>query len=119
MGTDVTVLDRYFELSDLAGKDQASFRLLLECFSENAVVKPAGGAAIRGRHEIEKFYGDFFQRSRDLRHLWNTREVDGALRADWAVVGRRPDGSLFSFLGEDVAEVDADHRITRLDIVIK
>lgn len=115
----MSVLDSYFELSDLAGKDQDSFRLLMDCFSEYAIVKTASGSVIEGKKEIENFYREFFKKSQDLRHLWNTYEGDGTLNADWAVVGRRADGSLFSFLGKDVAEIDEEQKIRKLDIVIK
>ena len=115
----MTVLDKYFELSDIAGNDQTAFRQLIECFAEEAVVKPAKGNAIYGRKEIESFYGEFFVRSKDLRHVWNTQESNGLLKAEWAVVGRRPDGSLFSFLGEDIAELDEHHKIRKLEIAFK
>lgn len=95
----MSVLDRYFELSDIAGNDERAFQQLIECFSKNATVKPARGNTLSGKQEIEKFYREFFQQSKDLRHLWNTSGANGVLRADWAVVGRRSDGSLFSFLG--------------------
>ncbi len=115
----MSVLDRYFELSDIAGTDERAFQRLIECFSEDATVKPARGNAIQGKQEIERFYREFFQRSKDLRHLWNTSKTAETLKADWAVVGRRPDGSLFSFLGEDMAEVDENQKIKRLEILFK
>ncbi len=115
----MSVLDRYFELSDIAGTDESAFRKLIECFAENATVKPAKGDTIHGKQAIERFYREFFQRSQDLRHVWNTSKAAGTLKADWAVVGRRPDGSLFSFLGEDIAEVDESQKIKRLEILFK
>jgi len=50
----MTVLDRYFELSDIAGNNQVAFQELIDCFSENASIKPAGGEEIHGKQEIEK-----------------------------------------------------------------
>ncbi len=115
----MSVLDKYFELSDIAGNDERAFKKLIECFSDNATVTPARGNAIHGKQEIERFYREFFQRSKDLRHIWNTSTTAGTLRADWAVVGRRPDGSLFSFVGEDIAEVDESQKIKSLEILFK
>ncbi|HXU94454.1 MAG TPA: hypothetical protein VFP33_12435 [Gallionella sp.] len=115
----MTVLDRYFELSDSAGNDQATFQKLIDCFSANASVKPARGDELRGKQEIEKFYREFFLRSKDLRHIWNVSQTNGDLKADWAVVGRRPDGGLFAFLGEDVAETDELGKIKKLVIQFK
>lgn len=115
----MTVLDRYFELSDMAENDPAAFQQLIDCFSANASVKPARGEEIHGKLEIEKFYREFFLRSKDLRHIWNVSRENGVLRADWAVVGRRPDGSLFAFLGEDIAETDELDKIKKLVIQFK
>lgn len=115
----MSVLDEYFELSDIAGNDEDAFRKLIDCFSENATVKPARGDAVHGKREIEAFYRGFFQKSRDLRHIWNTSTTAGTLKADWAVVGRRADGSLFSFMGEDIAEVDESQKIKNLEITFK
>ena len=115
----MTVLDKYFELSDIAGNDQAAFRSLIDCFSQDATVWSARGDAIHGKREIEMFYREFFLKSQDLRHLWNTHSDNGTLRAEWAVVGRRPDGSLFSFLGEDIAELDEQQKIRKLEIVFR
>lgn len=115
----MTVLDRYFELSDIAGNDLAAFPKLIDCFSEDASVKPARGEEIHGKREIERFYREFFQRSKDLRHIWSVSQVNGVLRADWAVVGRRPDGTLFAFLGEDIVETDELGKIKKLVIQFK
>lgn len=115
----MTVLDRYFELSDIAGNDQAAFQKLIDCFSVNASVKPARGEEIHGKQEIEKFYREFFLKSKDLRHIWNVLQTNGVLKADWAVIGRRPDGSLFAFLGEDIAETDELGKIKKLVIQFK
>ncbi len=115
----MTVLDQYFELSDIAGNDPAAFQKLINCFSENASVTPARGEEIHGKRGIEKFYREFFLRSKDLRHIWSVSQADGILRADWAVVGRRPDGTLFAFLGEDIAETDETAKIRKLVIQFK
>ena len=115
----MNVLDQYFELSDKAGTDKTVFQQLVDCFSEDAVIKSARGNIINGKSEIEKFFQEFFSRSKDLRHIWNSFQENKKLRAEWAVIGRRPDGGLFSFVGEDHAEIDDDQKIKRLEIVFK
>lgn len=115
----MTILDRYFELSDIAGNDQAAFQKLIDCFSENASVKPARGEEVHGKQEIEKFYREFFLKSKNLRHVWNVLQTSGFLKAEWAVVGRRPDGSLFALLGEDIVETDELGKIKKLVIQFK
>ncbi len=115
----MTVLDRYFELSDSAGNDQGAFQKLIDCFSTNASVKPARGDELHGKQEIENFYREFFLRSKDLRHIWNVSQTSGVLKAEWAVVGRRPDGGLFAFLGEDEVEADELGKIKKLVIKFK
>ncbi len=115
----MTVLDRYFELSDLAGTDPAAFQQLIDCFSEHACVKPARDAEIHGKQAIERFYREFFLKSKDLRHLWKVSQTNGTLTADWAVIGRRADGALFAFLGEDTAETDPLSKIKKLGIQFK
>ncbi len=116
----MTILDEYFRLSDAAGTDQAAFRNLMDCFSEDSSVRPAGtGREIVGKAAIRQFYAEFFRGSRDLRHVWTTRRREDRLEADWAVVGRRPDGTLFALQGTDLAELDDRSKIRKLTISFK
>ena len=57
--------------------------------------------------------------SRDLKHLWNTSASQDQLKADWVVVGRRPDESLFAFSGEDLAELNEQGKIRKLTVRFK
>ena len=115
----MTTLDRYFELSDLAGHDEAAFQQLIDCFAPAATIETARGDVIQGQPAIAAFFREFFQRSQDLKHLWNTRLEGTRICADWVVIGRRSDRSLFSLAGEDVAELDAADKIVRLTISFK
>ena len=115
----MTTLDRYFELSDLAGHDEAAFQQLIDCFASQATIQTARGDVVQGQPAIAVFFREFFLRSRDLKHLWNTRQEEHRLIADWVVIGRRSDNALFSLAGEDVADLDATNRITRLTISFK
>lgn len=55
----MTVLDKYFELSDRASFDEAAFNELVNLFADRAEVQPAGGNKVVGRAQIEALYKMF------------------------------------------------------------
>ena len=51
----MNILDRYFVLSDLAGKDKRKLTELCNLFSENAIIEANDGNTYSGREEINPF----------------------------------------------------------------
>lgn len=84
----MNVLDRYFVLSDLAGKDKRKLTELCNLFSENAIIEANDGNTYSGREEINPFFEKFFNKNSELKHLWDTKEIAD----DW----RRQIGRLYA-----------------------
>lgn len=66
-------LDRYFALSDTAGRSEDDFEELIALFAPDARIEPASGPAVQGTTAIREFFHDFFARNAETRHLWLTR----------------------------------------------
>lgn len=111
-----TVLDRYFELSDVAGADEGAFAELVALFADDATIHPNGVAAVHGPSGIADFFGAFLARNAELRHVWTVTPDEGRLIATWAVAGRRHTGEVFALAGVDIAETGPDGKIKRLEV---
>ncbi|MFI9721668.1 nuclear transport factor 2 family protein [Streptomyces sp. NPDC052396] len=111
-----TVLDRYFELSDVAGTDEGAFAGLMALFADDATLHPNGVAAVHGPSGIAEFFSGFLSRNAELRHVWTVTPGEGGLIAQWAVAGRRNTGEVFALAGVDVAELDPAGKIKRLEV---
>ena len=48
----MTILDRYFELSDRANSDEQAFKELVELFAKQAEVQPSGARKVVGKDAI-------------------------------------------------------------------
>lgn len=112
----MTVLDRYFELSDVAGQDQSAFQEVMDLFSEKAVLRPAGGSEVKGKEAIEKFLKGFFKRNEVMHHVWVTQTIERGLETSWAVAGKRKGGNVFALVGVDEAELDEQGKIRTSDV---
>ena len=124
-------LDRYFALSDTAGRSEDDFEELIALFAPDARIEPASGPAVQGTTAIREFFHDFFARNVETRHLWLTRPRqdapgDGGVGThggrgvvDWAVAVRRSSGELIALAGTDTADLTPDGRITRLRVVMR
>ncbi len=112
----MTIMDRYFELSDVAGNDKNAFQELIDLFSDQAVFHSADGAKMSEKKEIEDFFMNFFNKNVILKHVWVTTEVENGLETSWAVVGKRIDGSIFALKGVDVAELNNNGKIISLKV---
>ena len=124
-------LDRYFALSDTAGRSEDDFEELIALFAPDARIEPASGPAVQGRTAIREFFHDFFARNVETRHLWLTRPRqdapgDGGVGThggrgvvDWAVAVRRSSGEPIALAGTDTADLAPDGRITRLRAVAR
>ncbi|MFM7887514.1 MAG: ethyl tert-butyl ether degradation protein EthD [Pseudanabaena sp.] len=112
----MTVLDRYFELSDRANDDEQAFYELVELFADEAEVQPAGARKVVGKNAIANLYRQFFQTYSGMQRVWTTRRTENGLEAIWAIVGKRDSGELFAMQGRHIAEVDAQGKIYALEV---
>ncbi|MEV7028349.1 nuclear transport factor 2 family protein [Kitasatospora sp. NPDC093558] len=116
MTTAPTILDRYFELSDLAGHDGAAFDELIALFTPDATIEPNGAASVDGTVGITGFFRAFLARNAELKHVWSVEETPEGLLASWAVAGRRNSGEVFALAGWDLARLATDGRIAHLQV---
>ncbi|WP_271254190.1 nuclear transport factor 2 family protein [Pseudanabaena sp. Chao 1811] len=112
----MTVLDRYFELSDRATADEQAFHELVELFAEEAEVQPSGARKVVGKDAIANLYRQFFQSYSGMQRVWTTRRTENGLEAIWAIAGKRDSGELFAMQGRHIAEVDAQGKIYALEV---
>jgi len=112
----MTILDRYFELSDRANGDEQAFYELVELFADEAEVKPAGARKVVGKDAITNLYRQFFQNYSGMQRVWTTRRTENGLEAIWAIAGKRDSGELFAMQGRHIAEVDAQGKIYALEV---
>jgi hypothetical protein len=112
----MTVLDRYFELSDRASFDEAAFKELVNLFAEQAEVQPAGGSKVTGREAIESLYKMFFQMYGKIQHVWSTAKTENGLEATWAIAGLHKDGNVFTVQGIHLVQLDLEGKIRALEV---
>ncbi len=112
----MTILDRYFELSDLYYSDNSVLHELVGLFDVAAEIKPANGSIINGQNNIKDFYTNFFARNTILKHVWHTKLINAGLEAHWGVVGIRTNGDIISFKGVDTALLTSTGKIKLLEI---
>ena len=118
-GNIMNIIDKYFELSDLAGNNEESFLELVNLFSENAVVQPIGHEAINGKKNITEFYKAFFKRNVITKHVWKTEIINEIYEATWAVAVIRNTGEVAALQGTDIAMLDSDGYIVNLEVLMK
>ncbi|MFN9668266.1 MAG: ethyl tert-butyl ether degradation protein EthD [Pseudanabaena sp.] len=112
----MTVLDRYFELSDRANDDEQAFYELVELFADEAEVQPAGACKVVGKDAIANLYRQFFQNYSGIQRVWTTRRTENGLAPNWAIAGKPERGELFAMQGRHIAEVDAQGKIYALEV---
>ncbi len=112
----MTILDRYFELSDEAGGNEEAFQDLMNLFTEHAVLHSASGERVVGKKALEQFFVAFFEKNRLTRHVWTTTNTDNGLCAAWAVAGIRRTGQIFALKGVDTAQLDENGKIKFLEV---
>ncbi|KAB1646263.1 nuclear transport factor 2 family protein [Pseudoclavibacter sp. CFCC 14310] len=114
------VLDRYFSLSNTAGQHPQDFEELVGLFAPDATLVSGRGESATGAEAIRSFFHTFFARNTELHHVWNSRSTDATrVVVEWAVAGRHADGHVFAITGTDTATVDANGRITSLQVAAK
>jgi hypothetical protein len=112
----MTVLDRYFELSDRASFDEAALEELVNLFAERAEVQPAGGSKVVGKEQIESLYKMFFSMYGRIQRVWSTEKTENGLEANWAIAGRHKDGNVFAVQGIHLAQLDPEGKIRALEV---
>lgn len=112
----MTVLDKYFELSDRASVDEAAIEELVNLFADQAEVQPSGARKVVGKEAIADLYRQFFQNHVGMQRIWTTRKTENGLEAIWAIAGKRNSGELFAMQGRHIAEVDAQGKIYALEV---
>ena len=112
----MTVLDRYFELSERASDDAEAFEQLVGLFAEEAEVQPAGARKVMGKQAIAQLYRQFFEHYEGMQRIWTTRRTENGLEAIWAIAGKRNSGELFAMQGRHIAEIDAQGKIYALEV---
>jgi hypothetical protein len=117
----MTILDRYFELSDLIMESDKYFDELINLFDQNAIMKPARDEKIIGIDSIRKFFKDFFSRNSVLKHVWYTERLENSpfIKTIWIACGRRKSGNIFIVKGYDIAEVNSKEKIISLEVIIE
>ncbi|WP_192496692.1 nuclear transport factor 2 family protein [Pseudoclavibacter sp. CFCC 13796] len=114
------VLDRYFSLSNTAGQHPQDFEELVGLFASDATLVSGRGESATGAEAIRSFFHTFFARNTELHHVWNSRSTDATrVVVEWAVARRHADGQVFAITGTDTATVDANGRITSLQVAAK
>lgn len=114
----MSILDRYFQLSDVAGKDQTAFRDLMSLFSDRAELHPASGDSLIGQTAIKQFFAEFFKRNTVMKHVWKTTYTELDIQTVWAVAGQRANGDIFALSGVDFAQLDENGKIQHLEIYV-
>ncbi|MGX7205530.1 nuclear transport factor 2 family protein [Enterococcus pingfangensis] len=111
-------LEKYFNLSDIAGKDEKAFENLIELFSEDAVIDANNGNTYSGIIDIRDFFTKFFESSSELRHLFTIKKNDENVQVEWGVVGRRKTtDQIFTLTGTDYAILNDDNKIIHLRVI--
>jgi hypothetical protein len=114
----MTILDQYFYLSDIAGKDSNAFEELSSLFAENAVLFPNGTSKIGGLKDIRSFFSKFFDTNVEMKHVWETKINGEMLETNWAVCGKRKTGEFFALVGKDIAKLNPHGKIEYLEVKI-
>lgn len=112
----MTVLDKYFELSDRAVFDESAFGELVDLFAEQAEVEPSGGSKVQGKVAIAELYKVFFQMYKGLQRVWTVSSTETGLEAAWAIAGQHHDGKIFSMQGSHEAQLDSHGKICALKV---
>ena len=117
-GRGTALLDRYFALSDTAGRSQEDFEELIGLFAPGARLEPSGGPAVEGTAAIREFFRTFLERNAETHHVWRSQEDAGRVLVEWAVSVRRSGGEVLALSGTDTATLAPDGRIGRLRVTV-
>ncbi|MFC6176043.1 nuclear transport factor 2 family protein [Companilactobacillus huachuanensis] len=111
-------IQKYFKLSDYASSDMNSLKAIIDLFSDDAKIKSGINETATNKKEVADFFRLFFGRNKQLKHLFEIRDVDNNYQTEWVVAGLKSDGSLFSLHGFDYYKFDNDGKIIDLKVII-
>lgn len=114
MDKNISTIEEYFKLSDLASSDKDSLNKIIELFSDKATIKSGMDETSSGKKEVSDFFEEFFDKFLQLKHLFRTEIIDDFYQTEWAVIGLKKDNSLFSLHGYDYYKFNESGQITSL-----
>ncbi|CAJ1185945.1 hypothetical protein CPR19088_GLDEOEPO_00230 [Companilactobacillus paralimentarius] len=111
-------IQKYFKLSDYASGDMNSLKAIIDLFSDSAHITSGMNETAVNKDEIADFFRNFFGRNKQLKHLFEIRDVAEDYKTEWVVAGLKSDGTLFSLHGFDYYQFDEAGKIITLKVVI-
>ncbi|OOM79278.1 hypothetical protein CLPUN_16480 [Clostridium puniceum] len=112
-------LERYFTLFDESRISKKARLELINIFSENMSFV-LNGREKNGIEQWENFLDLIFTNNIDIKHMhegWKFIQETKRYETRWAVCGKRKDGTVYTQLGKDIAELDEDGKIKYLENV--
>ena len=112
-------LEKYFRLFDESRTSSKAREELISIFTEDMSFV-LNGYKKTGIDEWENFLDLIFLNNLDIKHMyegWNFIEKTGQYETRWAVCGKKADGTVYTQLGKDIAEIDEKGKIKYLENV--
>lgn len=112
-------LEKYFTLFDESRISPKARLELINIFSENMSFV-LNGYEKNGIEQWKNFLDLIFTNNIDIKHMhegWKFIEETKRYETRWAVCGKRKDGTVYTQLGKDIAELDEDGKIKYLENV--
>ena len=112
-------LEKYFTLFDESRISPKARLELINIFSENMSFV-LNGYEKNGIEEWKNFLDLIFTNNIDIKHMhegWKFIKETKRYETRWAVCGKRKDGTVYTQLGKDIAELDEDGKIKYLENV--
>ena len=112
-------LDKYFGLFDASRTSKEARDELISIFTEDMSFS-LNGYSKSGIEEWKKFLDLIFQNNLDIKHMyegWKFNESIQKFETRWAVCGKKKDGTVYTQVGIDIAELDKDGKIKSLENV--
>lgn len=110
------IIEHYFQLSDIASKNDNALNQIINLFANNAIVKGANGIISNNHEAIVKFFKDFFKDNKELHHICHVFIKGNKYEAEWAVAGRKMSGKIFALHGFDIYKFNDQNKITFLQV---
>lgn len=113
MKKDTEKLERYFTLFDESRVSSEARAKLINIFSQDMSFV-LNGYKKDGIREWEKFLDLIFKNNIDIKHMyegWNFNEESKRYETRWAVCGKKSDGTVYTQVGKDIAELDEEGKI--------
>jgi len=112
-------LEKYFLLFDESRTSKKARIELNSIFTEDMSFV-LNGCKKTGIDEWESFLDLIFLNNLDIKHMhegWKFIKEAGQYETRWAVCGKKADGTVYTQLGKDIAEIDEKGKIKYLENV--